>query len=51
MASQVAGNVLFDGINSLRKQAMNGQSVSADVWRESVETLISRADGFGKRDL
>ena len=43
MAAQVAGNVRFDTIDTLREQAIDGKPVTAAAWREAVETLVDES--------
>jgi hypothetical protein len=40
MAAELAGNVRNDGIERLRVEIMDGNSVSTSRWREAVETLV-----------
>lgn len=43
MAAQQAGNVRFDAINDLRKQAMDGEQVALSQWTTAVATLIDES--------
>ncbi len=43
MAAQFAGNVLFDGVDKVRDQILNGDNVSIDQWIQSVERLIDES--------
>lgn len=43
MAAQIAGNVLFDGVDELRGQILDGDSVTVEQWVQSVKTLIEES--------
>ncbi len=43
MAAQIAGNVQFDAIESLRAKAAGGETISANQWQEAVEALIKES--------
>lgn len=43
MAGQLAGNVRFDAIESLRSKAVDGEPVSVQQWRQAIETLIDES--------
>ena len=43
MAAQIAGNVLFDGVDKLREQILDGNPVDVNQWVQSVEKLIDES--------
>jgi hypothetical protein len=43
MAAQIAGNVLFDGIDELRGQILDGDAATVEQWVNSMETLIQES--------
>ncbi len=43
MAAQLAGNVRFDAIDTLRGKIVDGETVAPDRWRDAVETLIQES--------
>ena len=43
MAAKLAGTVRFDAIEKLRVVVLEGEPISANRWRESVETLIAES--------